>query len=116
MEVKDYYVLVHAIPLTGEDLGPKLLWQPNKKGKWSIEVVDGYIWREVSDQLTWPIQRKQQRQQSLHDDRIHADVVVHQHNLALVDDADENLHEELWLDPHEEIVEIKVLKFEAFEG
>jgi len=52
----------------------------------------------------------------LHDDRIHADVIVNQDNLSLMYNTDEDLHEELRLDPHEQIVEIKVFKFEAFQS
>jgi hypothetical protein len=115
VKVEDHDVFVHAVPLAREDFRPELLGETHEKWEWSIEVIDGDLWREVGHQLARPIERKQERQQRLHNHRIHRDIVVDQDDLAFVDDANEDLDEELRLDPHEKIVEIKVFKFKAFQ-
>lgn len=115
VKVEDHDVLVHAVPLAREDFRPKLLGETHEKWEWGIEVIDGDLRREVSHQLAGPIERKQECQERLHNHRIHRDVVVDQDDLALVDDANEDLNKELRLYPHEKIVEIKVLQFEAFQ-
>ena len=76
VKIKHNDVFIHTIPLACEYLSPKLLWQPNEKWKWSIEVINGDFRGEAGHQLAWPIERKQKGQQGLHDDGVHADVVV----------------------------------------
>lgn len=116
VKVKDNNIFVHAIPLACEDFSPKFLGKTHEKWKWRIKIVDRYLRTEVRHQLARPIERKQKRQQSLHDDSVHPDVVVDQDNFALVDNANENLYEELGFDSHEQIIEIKVFKFETFQS
>lgn len=52
----------------------------------------------------------------MHDDCVHPNVVIDQDNLALMDDTNENLDEELRLDSHEQEVEVKVFKLEALQS
>jgi hypothetical protein len=76
VKVKHNNILIHAVPLAGEDFCPKFLGKTNEEWERGVKVIDGDLGTEVGNQLTWPIEWKQKGQQGLHDNGVHRDIVV----------------------------------------
>ena len=115
MQIEYHQVFVHSIPATCVDFSPEFFRYTNDEWKRRIQIIN-QRWAQVCQHRTRPAQRKKEHKHGLKNDGIHPDIVVYDHNFALMNYTYENFNKKLWLDFEKKIIEVKILKFEAFHA